>query len=256
MAENTKRFVLPRLIKAEFFRSTRSGIYVLLLALSGLASAFSLLLSTNTGRLDFGSNLGEIIQTFSGGNSMMTIILVSMMISLLVGNIYMHRIYYYEIMDGAGVHSIIVSKLISAYALTGICVILPISAVFAAMYIKNGAGDVHSFGLFCLLAIVVILNTVTFMTLFTMLLKNMILGTVCSYLLIMFQAFIELMVMNIKDMKLAQMILYLFPMFQMQGLAGMDYSGRFIAQVLLSFAGMFILMYALVWFTYKKKLFR
>lgn len=251
----TKRFVLPRLIRAEFFRSMRSGIYFVLLALAGLASAISILINGNTGRVDFGQTLGDTVRAL-GGSSMTVIIFVSLMISIIIGNIYMHRMYYYEIMDGAGVHSIILSKLISAYALTGICVVLPMGAVFAAMYIKNGAGDVKNFGLFCVLALVVVLNSVTFMTLFTMLLKNMILGVVCSYFLIMFQAFIEMMVMNMKNRELSEAIVYLFPMFQLSGLASMEYTGKFTAEVLISFAAVFIVMYALVWFTYKKKLFR
>ena len=252
----TKRFVLPRLIRAEIFRSMRSGIYFVLLALAGLASAISILINGNTVRVDFGQTLGEAVASFGGSTSMQVIILISLMISIIVGNIYMHRMYYYEIMDGAGVHSIILSKLISAYALTGICVVLPMGAVFAAMYIKNGAGDVKNFGLFCVLALVVVLNSVTFMTLFTMLLKNMILGVVCSYFLIMFQAFIEMMVMNMKNRELSEAIVYLFPMFQLSGLASMEYTGKFTAEVLISFAAVFIVMYALVWFTYKKKLFR
>ena len=122
----TKRFVLPRLIKAEFFRSTRSGIYFVLLVLAGLASAISILINGNTGRVDFGQTLGEAVASFGGSTSMEVIILISLMISIIVGNIYMHRMYYYEIMDGAGVHPIILSKLISAYALTGICVVVPV----------------------------------------------------------------------------------------------------------------------------------
>lgn len=252
----TKRFVLPRLIKAEFFRSTRSGIYFVLLVLAGLTSAFALLFNGSSGKLDLGQSLGDTVRALGGSTSMTVIIFVSIMISIIAGNIYMHRMYYYEIMDGAGVHSIILSKLISAYALTGICIVLPMGAVFAAMYIKNGAGDVKNFGLFCVLALVVVLNSVTFMTLFTMLLKNMILGVVCSYFIIMFQAFIEMMVMNMKNRELSEAIVYLFPMFQLSGLASMEYTGKFTAEVLISFAAVFIVMYALVWLTYKKKLFR
>ena len=61
---------------------------------------------------------------------------------------------------------------------------------------------------------------------------------------------------TMKNRELSEAIVYLFPMFQLSGLASMEYTGKFTAEVLISFAAVFIVMYALVWFTYKKKLFR
>ncbi len=246
---------MNKLIKAEFYRTTHSGVYFMIFLIVGIFSIVCPFIFTE--ELSE-RNLYSYLTNFSAVSGMMLVDFMGIIMSVMLGNMYQNRTYYYEIMSGAKTHRIILSKLTVYNALSFAVVLLPAVAVFGIITAKTGTGGMETPWLTAILATVIILNITCFNVLLTMLIRHMIIGAIAIYsysmlVTICYMIFSE--GIGSKVPKIAERILNFFPQVQIFNIAQLKYSPEFIFYVIASFIVTFAVLYILVYLSYKRKKF-
>ncbi len=248
---------MNKLIKAEFYRSLRSGMYFPIFVICGIfALLFPLLMGETDPEMD---NLYYHLMNYSQGSGIMIVAYVGIILSAMIGNMYQNRTYYYEIMNGSNTHHIILSKLAVYNTYSFAVLILPAVIVFAVIGSKTGTGGMENPWLAAILGAVIITNIICFTVFVTMLIRHVIAGAILMYT---YSMGVTMVYMFVSDEALCdnaetmEKIFSVFPQVQILNLAQLEYTNEYIATVIGSFIVTFALMYTLTYISYRKKNFR
>lgn len=246
---------MNKLVRAEFYRTTHSGIYFMIFVIVGVFSMVCPFIFTE-GLSE--RNLYSYLTNFSAVSGMMLVDFMGIIMSVMLGNMYQNRTYYYEIMNGTGTRRIIFSKLIVYNALSFAVLLIPAISVFSIITAKTGTGGMENPWLTAILAAVIIMNITCFNVLATMIIRHMIIGAIAVYsysmaVTISYMVFSEGLGSNMP--KAAERIFNLFPQVQIFNLAQLKYPAEFIVSVIASFIVTFAVFYALAYISYKRKRF-
>lgn len=184
---------MNRLVKAEFYKFTHSGIMLSIwIAVSLFAMVLTFTFSNNPA--DFTAE--EMILASSRIIPMLIPVFVSLMISTVIGLFYYKRVGDYEIMDGNSPHSIILSK-ISVYLPAALIIFFtPSVAATVIMGLKNGWGNLDGVAVYCVLTAVAYIHALTATILTSVIVKG-IFGIPIPYLrYMMFESVIFVLLME------------------------------------------------------------
>lgn len=246
--------------RAEWYRLIHSGHYFsvfILLTLGAYATLFALdAASIDILNKSLSENVGNFLETFSA----LLPLLICTIAAAALGNMFLNRTAYYEIMDGSSIHKIILSKLVVYCSLVLIFTIVPLGGFFTYIGLKNGAGEMKNIPLFALLSVIVILHLISATVMTTLLAQNIILGSCIPYIrYLVFEQVALVMLAEGADAETADKFEKAYNWFaslQITRLAWPEYPKDFIIAVIASFVIEFIILYAAVYATYRKKLFR
>ncbi len=248
---------MNKLIKAEYYRSLRSGIYFPIFVICGI---FALLFPSLMGEVDPEmDNLFYHLMNYSQGSGIMIVAYAGIIISAMIGNMYQNRTYYYEIMNGSDTHHIILSKLAVYGSYSLVVLIIPAIIYHSIIGADKGTGGMESPWLAAVLGTIIILNIIFFTVFVSMLIRHVIAGAILMYT---YSMGITMVYMFVSDEALCdnvetmEKIFGVFPQVQILNLAQLEYTNEYIASVIGSFIVIFALMYTLTYISYKKKNFR
>lgn len=248
---------MNKLIRAEFYRSTRSGIYFPIFVIFGLVPLilpFILQDEVPENNLFF-----YYLTNYSNGSGFMISGYMGIIMAVMLGNMYQNRTFYYEIMDGADTHHIILSKLAVYNTFSAAVLIIPAILVFTAVGIQEGTDIIEKPWLTAVLGAVIILNFTCVNVFISMLVRHMISGAILTYA---YSMGISMSYMIACDEALGnpseakERFFSIFPQVQIMKLAQPEYSTDFIISVVVGFIVTFALLYALTYMSYKRKNFR
>ncbi len=249
-----------KLIKAEFYRMTHSGIYFFLLL---LVSTFPILFSITSLYNIENESLLAYVSIYCEAAGFMIPAFLGVIISATLCNMYQNRIYYYELMNGENTHKIILSKLAVYNIISIVFVIIPAIIFIAVLGADAPAGSMENVGLTIFLGCIAVFN-VTCTTIFISMIVRHILGaSMLFYMFNMGIMTVSTFTIEIaydgdvsKTIKTINKILEFFPSIQLTKLAQPEYSDSFILKVILGFVVTFTALYSLTYISYKKKNFR
>lgn len=245
---------MTKLIKAEFYRVTHSGIFLKIFILVGL---FPLVLPfTATADMEE-INLHSILLIYAQMGGLVMSELVGIMLSAMISNMYQNRTYYYEIMDGANTHHIILSKLIVYNCISTAVLIIPAIITFAIAGKCYPIGDLKQLWLTVILGSVIILNFTCLTIFISMLIRHSLGGPILVYTIGMLPTFVYMLFSELSDKyKWVTDILSYIPQTQIMEFVKPEYETDFIVKVIGGFVVIFITLYALTYVSYKKKNFK
>ena len=244
---------MNKFLKAEFYRSIRSGLFFPILVFFGL---FPWVTTALNASLMEEKDLFSILFLHSQGGG---IVFWYLVISLMLGNAYQDRTYYYEIIDGANTHKIILSRLVVYNTFTTAILIIPAIIVFSIIGATTGLGDMESPWVAAILGSVIILNLNNLTVLITMIIRRMLGGAVLLLTLNMFSVTIYELLSYEENSKVQEFVAKLLgylPQIQIFTFVQPEYSVKYICEVIGSFIVMLVLFYSLTYISYKKKNFR
>ncbi|MBE6862375.1 MAG: hypothetical protein E7497_05700 [Ruminococcus sp.] len=248
---------MNKLIKAEYYRSLRSGIYFPIFVICGIfALLFPFLMGETDSETD---NLYYHLMNYSQGSGILIVAYVGIILSAMIGNMYQNRTYYYEIMNGSNTHHIILSKLVVYGSYAFAVIIIPAIIYHVIIGVDKGTGGMESPCLAAVLGTIIILNIIFFTVFVTMLIRHVIAGAILMYSYSMGVTMVYMFVSDealCENAKTMEKIFGIFPQVQILNLAQLEYTGGYIATVIGSFIVIFALMYTLTYISYKKKNFR
>ncbi len=245
---------MTKLIKAEFYRVTHSGIFLKVFILVGL---FPLALPF-TAMADMEEvNLHSILLIYAQMGGIVMSELVGIMLSAMISNMYQNRTYYYEIMDGANTHHIILSKLIVYNCISTAVLIIPAIITFAITGNCYPIGDLKQLWLTVILGIIIILNFTCFTIFITMLIRHSLGGPILVYTLGTLPTFVYMLLSELSDKyKWVTDILSYIPQTQLMEFVKPEYETNFIVKVIGGFVVCFAVLYTLTYISHKKKNFK
>ncbi|MBR5512817.1 MAG: hypothetical protein IKV85_02370 [Ruminococcus sp.] len=241
---------MTKLIKAEFYRVTHSGIFFVVFVVFGLlplAMPFISLADMNE------VNMFYILLAYAQGGGFLISGYVGIVLSAMISNMFQNRTYYYEIMNGANTHHIILSKIIVYNCITAAVLIIPAIITFAIMGNIYPLGDLKQLWLTIILGIIIILNFACF----TIFIRHILGGPVLIYTISMLPTMAYMTISELTDgYKWLTDALSYMPQIQIMEFVKPEYETNFIIKVIGSFFVSFIGLYALTYVSYKKKNFR
>lgn len=245
---------MSKLIKAEFYRVSHSGIFLKIFILVGL---FPLVLPfTATADMEE-INLHSILLIYAEMGGIVMSELVGIMLSAMISNMYQNRTYYYEIMDGANTHHTILSKLIVYSCISTVVLIIPAIITFVIAGNCYPIGDLKQLWLTVILGVVIILNFTCFTIFISMLIRHSLGGPILVYTLGMLPTFVYMLLSELSDKyKWVTDILSYIPQTQIMEFVKPEYETDFIVKVIGGFVVCFAVLYALTYASYKKKNFK
>lgn len=248
---------MSKLIKAEFYRSVRSGIFFIIFCIFGLLPTVMPFLSLADMEQ---KNLYQFLLYYSEGGGIMITGYFGIVVSAMISNLYYNRTYYYEIMDGANTHHIIFSKLIVYNVFSAAVLIIPPVIVYSIVGNKYGIGEMNELWLTVLLGIIIILNISCINVFISMLIRHILAAPILIYTLSMLPLFAYMMIIETADMtgvsKYIVKAMRCMPTIQITEFVKADYSTGFVAMVIGSFVVFFVGLYTLTYISYRKKNFR
>lgn len=242
-------------LKAEWFRVTHAGIYISMYIVFGLMTAvLPFVFSEKPGEMDLSIYISGGVETMM----LMFAAFIGTLTGVMVGKAYHHRTYYYEIMNGSGIHKMIGSRLLVYNGMALVFAVVPMGIVCAVVVMRNGAGEIKNVALFAFLALLVIVRLVNRAVLFAMLVKNLIGGAVIPWFSAEIEqmAYMMAMEMNQGNSEQIQKIFDWFPTVQFMRLAQPEYAAGFVMVVIVSLFAESVLVYLAVYATYKRKMFK
>lgn len=248
---------MNKLIKAEYYRSMRSGIYFPIFVIFGLGSLFMpSLMGGLEGDMD---NLYFHLMNYSQGAGLMLVSYVCIVMAAMLGNMYQNRTYYYEIMNGESTHNIILSKLAVYGSYAFAVLIVPAVIYHVIIGVDRGTGGMKSPWLAAVLGTVIMLNVAFFTVFLAMLVRHLVAGVIVMYTYSMgvtmgYMMFTEMGAPEANEK--IERIFNLFPQVQILNLAQLEYKREYIVSVIGSLIVTFALMYTLTYISYKRKNFR
>ena len=252
---------MNKLIKAEFYRSMRSGIFLPIYALMSLFTIYTTFLMYRDSSVVDGDGyeLVAFLASYSEGGVIVLGEVISIIISLMIGKLYSDRFHYYEIMDGANTHHIILSKLIVYNIYSLVIVVVPVAVSYTAIAVNYGTGGIEKPWLPILILAIIIMNATSLVLLISMIIRRAIIGTVISYcysmIIIMLYLFYDAEITGVRN-KIAGFLFDTSPCIQITKL-GYDYtSAKYIAMVAGSFVVTVSLLYTLTYISHRRKNFR
>ena len=251
---------MNKLIKAEFYRSLRSGIYLPIYALMSLFMVYMTFLTYGESAVVDGDGyeLLAFLASYSESGVMVLGEVVSIIISFMIGKLYSDRFHYYEIMDGANTHHIILSKLIVYNIYSFVIIVIPAAVSYTAVAVSYGTGGMEKPWLPILLLTIIISNATSMILLLSMIIRRAIIGAVVSYtysmMVIILYLFYDAEISGVRN-KFTGFLLEIFPCVQITKLC-FDYtSSDYIIKVVASFI-VTIVLYTLTYISHKRKNFR
>ena len=177
----------------------------------------------------------------------------------MIGKLYSDRFHYYEIMDGANTHHIILSKLIVYNIYSLVIVVVPAAVSYTAVAVNYGTGGIEKPWLPILLLTIIIMNATSLVLLLSMIIRRAIIGAVISYcyamIIIMLYMFYDAEITGVSN-KFTGFLFDTSPYIQITKL-GYDYtSAEYIAMVAGSFVVTVSLLYTLTYISHRRKNFR
>lgn len=245
---------MTKLIKAEFYRVSHSGIFLKVFIVFGLLPLSMPFVSIP----DMDEvNMLYILLAYAQGGGFLISGYVGIVLSAMISNMYQNRTYYYEIMNGANTHHVILSKLIVYNCITAAVLIIPAIITFAIMGNNYPLGDLKQLWLTVILGIVIILNFTCFTVFLSMLIRHILGGPVLVYTVSMLPTIVYFTVSEVTDKyKWVTDILSYIPQTQIMEFVKPEYETDFIAKVIGGFVVCFAVLYALTYASYKKKNFK
>lgn len=242
-------------LRAEWFRVTHIGVYLYLYIIFGLlAVGMPLLINTELSHAD-------LFTCMAGSSESMSLtfpMFIGTLTAVMIGLSYYHRVYYYEIMDGASIHKMIASRLLIYNGMAFVCFVLPLGIVCMFFLAKNGAGQIENVPLLACLALLVVIHMVNRAVLFAMLIKNLVGGAFVPYLTVMLEQMSYAVFSSTnpgRNEQLQKVFDWLISI-QFMRLAQPEYEAGFVIAVLGSLAVESVVLYIAVYVTYKRKLFK
>ncbi|MBE6840226.1 MAG: hypothetical protein E7506_03095 [Ruminococcus sp.] len=248
---------MSKLIKAEFYRVSHSGIFLKILIVFGLLPTVMPFLSLADMEQ---KNLYQFLIFYSEFSGVIITGYFGIVVSAMASNLYYNRMHYYEIMDGANTHHIILSKLIVYNVFSIAVLIIPPVIVYSIVGNKYGIGEMKELWLTVLLGIVIILNITCIIVFISMIIRHILAAPILIYTLSMLPLFAYMMIIETADMtgvsKFIVKAMRCIPTIQITEFVKADYSTGFVATVIGSFVVFFVGLYTLTYISYKKKNFR
>ena len=248
---------MSKLIKAEFYRSVRSGIFFMIFCVFGLLPTvmpFASLADMEQ------KNLYQFLIFYSQSGGILITGYFGIIVSAMISNLYYNRTYYYEIMDGANTHHIIFSKLIVYNVFSTAVMIIPPVIAYSIVGNKYGIGEMNELWLTVLLGIIIILNISCINVFISMLIRHILAAPILIYSLSMIPLFVYLMIIETSEMtgvnKFITKALSCSLTIQITEFVKADYSTGFVVKVIGSFVVFFVGLYTLTYISYKKKNFK
>ena len=241
-------------IKAELFRLTHSGSIFRIYIVCGLLTAvLPVVILPDSMNQDLLTTVAEISEQLC----MYIPLLIGTLIGIMASKYYHCRLYYYEIMDGAGIHRIILSKM-AVYGIVSLAVIIPSLVIFAIAGVRGGVGEMKSPLLFGLIYAVIVFHIVIKITLYSMLIRNLIGGSLIAYALAIVEIMGFSLITELELMKTAtaNRLFQWVPSIQLMLIPQAEYSADYIIAVFGSLILGTAVLYSLVYTIYKKRLFR
>lgn len=246
--------------KAEWYRLIHSGHYLFVFLLLIFVSYVALFFLGNATESLLDINLYKNICSFLETFSMLLPLLICTMTAATLGNLFHNRTSCYEIMDGSSIHKIILSKLFVYCPFVLIFTVIPLGSYFTFIGIKNGIGEMENVALFAFLFVIIVLHLVSATVMTTLIAKNLILGSCVPYVrYLVFEQVFLIMILegaSTETIDKLQKIYNWFAALQLINLGQPSYSKNFVIAVTASFVIEFIILYAAVYASYKKKRFR
>mgnify|MGYP003289439650 CR=1 FL=1 len=245
---------MSKLIKAEFYRVSHSGIFLKIFIVMGLFPLLMVFISLS----NFDErNMFSVLYMYSQDGGFLISGYVGILLSAMISNMYQNRTYYYEIMDGANTHHIILSKIIVYDIISAAVLIIPTIIVFIVMGNSYPMGGLEEIGTTVFLGILIIMNIVNCTIFITMLIRHILGGPVLNYTLGIFPTMAYMTLPELVDdhEKIIDVLSFL-PHTQFTEFVKPEYETDFIVKVIGGFVVCFAVLYALTYASYKKKNFK
>lgn len=246
---------MRRHIRAEWYRVIHSGSFFKIMI---AAAVFSLTIRLLMDLGSFDKPLFGVVSEVSEFLGMVFPCVICTVCAATLGSQFSNRTAYYEIMDGASPHKIILGKYLTYVPLGLLLLPLPMGIYFAVIGLKNGLGGMKSPLLFALLFTVVAVHILSVTVFYVLIAKKMIAGAVAPYLrFVLLEQFGYMMMIELNRHEIMkwQKIMDWFPTVQVMRLAQAEYSSEFVVAVLLSFVIETAFLYAVTVYTYKQRKF-
>ncbi|MBO7424168.1 MAG: hypothetical protein J6U23_00690 [Clostridiales bacterium] len=243
------------LIRAEFYRFKNSGGYLYLMILASVL-ALSLTFIDNGGAensFDFPVVLSNVTQmTYN-----MALLTCGTLLTIFIGVSYNNRMSYYEIMAGNPPHKIILSKTLSTGFLSSVIVYVPTAILLLVSFIKNGKGSIEDPLMVFIILFVVTLHTMFSFILYAMLGRNLVIASFIPYIRLgILDLIVYLLIAQEFSEHVDNKLLYITTNSQMAHLMNMSGDSKLLLIVLLSSVVECAVLYILVYFVYKNRLFK
>ena len=251
---------MNKLIKAEFYRSMCSGIFLPIYVLMSLFTIYMTFLTYKAGvDCEDGTELFWFLASYSETGAKVLSEVIGIIISLMIGKLYSDRFHYYEIMDGANTHHIILSKLIVYNIYSLVIVVVPAAVSYTAVAVNYGTGGIEKPWIPILLLTIIVIHATSLVLLISMIIRRAIIGVVISYcyamITMMLYMFYDAEITGTRN-KIAGFLFDTSPYIQITKL-GYDYtSAKYIAMVAGSFVVTVSLLYTLTYISHRRKNFR
>ncbi len=251
---------MTRLIRAEFYRVTHSGIFLYIII--GVS-----LLSLLMGTLDSGSMEDFLDLTLNDARSSLTVTMqmgICMMLSTVIaaccGIGYQNRTSYYEVMDGNSVSSILMSRLLVYVPLTMVTFLLPLFAMLNYLVQNNGVGEFHAMPEYFIVVLCIFLRVISFAVLSTMCFKSL-LGAAMPYVRYMtmemlgFELLLTATLTEPEKLKFCTSLYEWLPMGQLTALSKAELPDDLVMKAIVGMVVEVAVIYLLAYISGKKKAF-
>lgn len=238
-------------IKAEWYRITHTQPYFRWYVIVGIIIVIMPVLAFPKA---FENDLCTALMNSLGGMGFIMSALLSVITAVMTANIYMSRLHYYEVMDGASVHKIILSKLITHFSVITVFYVLPSCILFGIIYGLNGGGEMKSIPLFFLLYIINMYHLSLRSVLLSIIVRSFNGSTLVSYIPIILELMPYMLLINLmpEHSETIQKIFNFFPTVQLMCLPMPEYTTQFTAAVIIGFIVSMTALYALAYYVYSK----
>ena len=229
---------MSNLIRAEFYRlkhSSRLFAYIIGLCFGGVVTTFM-------------SNSPGITRQVIVGTAPMAMVLSLIAVGISIGRHYQNRTAYYEVMDGASAHRIILSRICVYVPLMVGFYFIPVSAIL--IYFDGDAELVR----FLSMILIIFLRLLIF-TICACLIFKTVGGAILPYVRFMIEMWPLMIIVgegiSISDDRLFSVLCWL-PFFQCCSLGG-EIDNVLIIKIIVGFAVEAAVMYALAYISHRRK---
>lgn len=219
-----------KLIKAEFYRLTRSGIFFIILILGSIIPILVPLINMNMIETE---SLFAYVSIYCETASFFVSAFLGVIISATLCNMYQNRTYYYEIMNGESTHKIILSKLAVYNILSVVLTIIPAIVFLAVLGADVPVGPMENVGLTIFLGCITVFNVTCTTIYISMLIRHILGAPMLFYMSNMLIMTVSMFTIEMdydgessKSIKTINKVLEFFPSIQITKLAQPEYSDR------------------------------
>ncbi len=247
---------MTKLIRAEWYRFCHSGMFLVILLAGSLLGVFMSCMNDADIAAFLKLPFDMALTGLSLGMQSGLCIIVASIVAAACGIPFSNRTAYYEVMDGASISSIILSKLVVYVGAAGVSFLLPFWLLCAWLIVHNGMGEFHALPEFAVMVTVVFLHVITFCVFITQIMKSLA-GAIFPYIrfMIIEMLGLEMIMMQEGSRESLRGIYEWFPLGQINALAAMEYPAALLMKTIVSFVLEFVILYSIAYVTYRKKLF-